>query len=122
MPDRISMLDNAAIAARRAADAVKVKPPPLVLPVVSAADLLALDIKPREMALAPIMPLPGLAMLYAPRGMGKTFVALSAAYAIASGGKALRWTAPTPRRVLYIDGEMPAVQLQERLGLIVQRQ
>lgn len=94
------------------------KRPPPVLSIVTAAELLAMEIKPRTMALSPVMPLPGLAMLYAPRGMGKTFVAMSISYAIASGGTALRWTAPVPRRVLYIDGEMPAAQLQERLALI----
>jgi putative DNA primase/helicase len=97
-------------------EAKRAKP---VLRTVSAADLLAMDIKPREMALAPIMPLPGLSMLYAPRGMGKTFVAMSIACGIAAGGTALRWTATAPRRVLYIDGEMPAGQLQERLALIL---
>jgi putative DNA primase/helicase len=30
----------------------------------------------------------------------------------------LRWSAPKPRRVLYIDGEMPLVSLQERLRAI----
>jgi len=51
--------------------------------------------------------------------MGKTFVAMSIAHAVASGGSALRWHAPEPRRVLYVDGEMPASMLQERLRRIV---
>jgi putative DNA primase/helicase len=59
------------------------------LRILSAAEFLELAIKPREMALSPILPLPGLAMLYAPRGMGKTYVALSMSYAMAAGGKAL---------------------------------
>jgi putative DNA primase/helicase len=36
----------------------------------------------------------------------------------ASGGPLLRWSAPKPRRVLYVDGEMPLVALQERLRSI----
>jgi len=30
-------------------------------------------------------------MLYAPRGIGKTFVALGVAYAVASGGALFKW-------------------------------
>jgi putative DNA primase/helicase len=117
--DRASLLDVGAVAVRNAAEAAKSQTAPPSLRIVTADELLALNIAPREMALSPIMPLPGLSMLYAPRGVGKTFVALSAGYAVASGGTALRWNAPTPRRVLYIDGEMPGVQLQERLARIV---
>ena len=58
-------------------------------------------------------------MLYAPRGVGKTNLALSMAYAVASGGPVLKWTAPTAKRVLYIDGEMPIDTLQERLWEIM---
>ena len=57
--------------------------------------------------------------MYAARGTGKTHVALGITFAAAKGGKFLRWKAPRPRRVLLIDGEMPAVALQERLASIV---
>ena len=80
---------------------------------------LSLAIKPREMILNPIIPEKGLAMLYASRGTGKTHVALGIAYAVAAGTKFLRWNAPKPRRVLLIDGEMPAAALQERFASIV---
>ena len=58
-------------------------------------------------------------MLYAWRGIGKTFFALEIAYAVASGGSFLGWTAPKPRGVLYVDGEMPGTVLQERIARIV---
>lgn len=58
-------------------------------------------------------------MIYAPRGVGKTWIALSIAHAIASGGEFLCWRAPRPRRVLHIDGEMPAATLQERYAAVV---
>jgi len=80
---------------------------------------LKLAIKPREMLLDPILPEKGLAMLYAARGTGKTHVALGIAFAIATGTNFLKWTAPKPRRVLLIDGEMPAAALQERLASII---
>jgi putative DNA primase/helicase len=83
---------------------------PLALPA-----LFALDIKPRGMVLDPIIPEKGLVMLYAARGTGKTHVALGIAYAVATGGSFLKWQAPKPRRVLLVDGEMPASALRERL-------
>jgi putative DNA primase/helicase len=78
-------------------------------------ELFALPIKPREMMLDPIIPEKGLAMLYATRGTGKTHVALGIAYAVATGSTFLKWRAERPRRVLLIDGEMPAQALRERL-------
>lgn len=35
--------------------------------------------------------------------------------AVAAGQPLLRWSAPRQRNVLYVDGEMPLVSLQERL-------
>jgi putative DNA primase/helicase len=86
--------------------------------VVTAAELLGMKLPQRAYALEPILPQPGLAMLFGPRGMGKTYVALSIAHAMASGGTGLKWRAPGPRRVLYCDGEMPASMMQERLAQI----
>ena len=81
-------------------------------------DFLAINMPPREMLLNPILPERSLAMLYAPRGVGKTLLSLSIGLAVASGSPLLRWHAPRQRRVLYVDGEMPLVSLQERLRLI----
>ena len=81
-------------------------------------DFLNLDIPPREMLLAPILPERSLAMLYAPRGLGKSWLALSIGLATATGASLLRWSAPRQRNVLYVDGEMPLVSLQERLKAI----
>jgi putative DNA primase/helicase len=82
------------------------------------AELFALDIKPRGMVLEPIIPEKGLVMLYAARGTGKTHVALGIAYAVATGSAFLKWRARRARRVLVIDGEMPASELRERLQWI----
>ena len=74
---------------------------------------------PREKLLSPWLPAKGLAMLFAPRGVGKTFFALNVAYAVASGGTFLKWRADKPRKVLLLDGEMTGEALQERLlGII----
>ena len=77
------------------------------LQTLSAKELLQMSVPPRTYALEPILPFPGLAMIYAPRGLGKTYLALSVSYAIAIGGRALRWNAPKALRVLHVDGEMP---------------
>jgi putative DNA primase/helicase len=78
-------------------------------------DFLNIDIPPREMLLSPILPDRSLAMLYAPRGVGKSWLGLSVGLAVAAGESLLRWSAPRQRNVLYVDGEMPLVSLQERL-------
>ena len=88
--------------------------------VVTASELIAMRLPPRELILAPWLPVQGLAMLYAPRGIGKTHVALDIAYAVARGAIALsRWRAPKARPVVYLDGEMPANVIQDRLAAII---
>ena len=89
------------------------------LRVVSIAELLTMDIKPREMTLHAFLPAQGLAMLYSKRGVGKTYISLGISVAVASGGEFLTWKAPCARRVLYVDGEMPCSSLQERLSSII---
>lgn len=74
----------------------------------------------REYILSPVFTLGSLNMLYAWRGIGKTHVALGIAYAAASGGRFLSWSATRPFRVLYLDGEMPGEALQARLAAIVE--
>ena len=86
---------------------------------LTAAEFLALDLPPRRMILDPWLPEKGLAMIYSPRGTGKTLLALTSAYSIATGSGFLDFKAPTACRVLYIDGEMPAQTMQERLAAIV---
>ena len=93
--------------------------PDFILPQpLSATELMSLALPPRELLLDPILPSRGLAMLYGPRGLGKTHVALGIAWAAASAERFLKWHADVPRRVLYVDGEMPATDMQERLRLI----
>ena len=85
---------------------------------IELRELLGRCFPPREMLLRPIIPASGLVMLYAPRGIGKTHLALHMAYAMACGGDCLVWRAEKPRKVIYIDGEMSAATLQERLSRI----
>jgi hypothetical protein len=89
------------------------------LKILDAAQLLSTTFPSRDLMMSPWLPEKGLTMLYAPRGVGKTWVALGIAHAIASGGQFLRWRAQRPRRVLYIDGEMPMSLLKERYAMVV---
>lgn len=81
-------------------------------------DFARLKLPARTMVLDPILPTGGLGMLFAGRGIGKTHVALGIAWAVSTGGEFLRWHAPVPRDVLYVDGEMPQQALQDRLQAI----
>jgi len=85
---------------------------------IAASELMTVALPDRELILDPILASNALALLYGPRGLGKTFVALGIAWAVASGASFLNWTASRPRRVLYVDGEMAAVDLRERLKLL----
>jgi hypothetical protein len=97
---------------------VSVEQPVAALKSIGFDDFLELHVPPREMLLAPILPERSLAMLYAPRGVGKTLLSLSIGLAVAGGMPLLRWSAPRQIRVLYVDGEMPLISLQERLRAI----
>ena len=85
-------------------------------------DFLERELPPRKTLLAPWLPMRGLAMIHAPRGIGKTHIALGTAWAVATGTGFLRWKVPKDvgtHRVLLLDGEMPGVLLQERLSRVV---
>jgi len=87
------------------------------LSILTAADLLAANLPPRTEILAPLLACDTAALVYGPSGIGKSFFALGVAWAVAAGGSFLGWQAPRPRRVLYVDGELGATELRERLGL-----
>lgn len=89
------------------------------LQAISITDFLRYEFPPKESILDPWLPSQGLSMIYAPRGIGKTFLALSITVAVVSGSKVLRWSAPKPRGVLYLDGEMPGNTMQKRLSHII---
>lgn len=93
----------------------RVAPHPPTLNVVDINSFIQMPLAPRENILSPWLPTQGLAMIYAPRGVGKTHVALGIAYAVVTNTPFLRWQPTKARAVLYIDGEMPAVSMQDRL-------
>lgn len=97
------------------------KSPPLPAPgkqkivVTNLVEFLVKEHPPREHIIGPFVR-QGIGMVYAPAGVGKTHFCLGLAFAAATGGSFLRWEAERVSPVLYIDGELPAYILQERLG------
>jgi putative DNA primase/helicase len=93
------------------------------LRVYSGTDLLTMTLAEREALLVtesgePVLRRQDLWMIAGQRGAGKTWLVGSLGVALATGGACMRWRAPARRRVVLVDGEMPARALQERLRLL----
>jgi len=86
------------------------------IPALTLNDLLAVDFPPRKLVIDPWLPEQGLAMVAAKCGVGKTQLSVSCSLMMATGTPFLRWHAPKPFRVLFVDGEMPGPLLQERFA------
>ena len=87
-----------------------------VLKSVGIGEFLRRELPQKPLILDPILREQDIQLIYAPAGVGKTHLAMNMAYTIATGGTFLNFKAPSSRRVLYVDGEMPEIQLQERLA------
>jgi putative DNA primase/helicase len=105
------------------ANADKVEPPDpseaaeMVRPL-GMEDFISLRFPPRQFLLKPWLTTTGLTMIDAAAGHGKTWLALSIAYAVASGRPLLEWPCERAGKVLYVDGELPGELLQTRLKLL----
>jgi hypothetical protein len=97
----------------------KTSEPKKVLWAVTITEMLSHEFKLRDCVLYPWLFSQGICLIHSPRGVGKTLVGVGLAVAVAGGGKFLKWNAPTPFGVLYLDGEMPGVVLQERFALAI---
>jgi hypothetical protein len=84
--------------------------------VMTAPELMSKKFPPLEMIVAPFLPSGALAMVYAPKSTGKTWFAWELALSVAKGKPFFAWDVPKARRVLCVDGEMPAQYLYHRLG------
>lgn len=76
--------------------------------------LAKLDVPPREPIVGEWFKQGDLGFIYGPRGLGKTWLAMHLARQCAEGGQVAHWKAHKPRRVLYVDGEMPLDGIRER--------
>jgi AAA domain/Helix-turn-helix domain of resolvase len=86
---------------------------------VPLEDLIAMNLPQRPRLLGPWLTTSSLVMVHARTGVGKTWFSLSAFQALALGGTFLKWKADRPHKVLYLDGEMPGSQVQERGQLLL---
>ena len=83
--------------------------------ILQMRELIEMALPPQRPLLRPWLPEAGIVLLHAKAGAGKTYFAMAAAYAVATGGSFLGWEAPEPAGVLYCDAELPLKVLQERL-------
>ena len=83
---------------------------------LTAGMLLDKQFKPREWLINGLIRERQLALVYAPSGVGKTWLVWSLACMVAGGGHGLhRYSNDTPRKTLIIDGEMDGEDAQERI-------
>ena len=83
---------------------------------------LKLDIPPRDYVLGHVLCTTSRWLIYGETGVGKTLVGLELAAAAASGKGFLNWPGSgIRRRVMYLDGELPAETFKERMELIAER-
>lgn len=82
--------------------------------VLSANELDALSISPREPLVGTWWMQGALGFLFGPRGLGKTWLAIHLARCIAEGRDCGPWKITKPHKVLYIDGEMALDALRQR--------
>jgi Bifunctional DNA primase/polymerase, N-terminal/AAA domain len=95
----------------------------LKLTSITIEEFLEKELRPREWVAYPLIPKQGLSMIYAKSGVGKTWLAMELSYAVACGTSCFegKFIINKPAKVLYIDGEMAATSMQDRLKAIAAR-
>lgn len=80
------------------------------------------DLPPRDYLLGTLMCTTSRWLVFGETGVGKSLLCLDLAAAAAAGKEILGWKGSgKPRRVMYLDGEMPAETFKERMQLIAAR-
>jgi len=85
-------------------------------------EIIDMPYKATNYILYPWLPDQGTAFLYSATGVGKTYFSLNCAYSIAQGGNFLKFSAPNPKKVLYIDGELQLSNIIKRIKSIINEQ
>ena len=93
--------------------------------VLKGGELMARNYPPVHYVIYPLMATETITQVWSRAGVGKTWFGLELAASIANGEKFLIWDAaldinkePKPYPVLYVEGEMRASSLQDRVGEI----
>lgn len=96
------------------------QPPRCLVPyLISADELIKKNIPEKTFLVSSFMPLASFGMVYAPRGIGKSWFAMGLAKSIAVGDDDfLGWQIHETGSVLFVDGEMSLVDLKERTKLL----
>lgn len=89
---------------------------------VTYKEIISSKPSPTEYIMSPWLPRQGIAFVYAATGVGKTLFTLNVAYAVAMGGKFLKYSCPKPRKIMYVDGEMSYNEIHSRLTGIIKQQ
>ena len=99
---------------------------PEVFTPITAEELLLREFPARKNLLSPLITAKSLTMVYARRGVGKTWLVEAVALAVSSGGIVFdprgtgpAWGAPAPQEVLLVDGEMPGSMIKNRLAALM---
>jgi AAA domain len=83
---------------------------------------LNLELPPRDFLLGNIMSTTSRWIVYGETGVGKTLFGMDMAGAIASGRGLLDWAGSgVRRRVMYLDGELPAETFKERMEIVARQ-
>lgn len=85
---------------------------------LNGLDFLTKKFKPREFIIEPFLMTQGLMMIYAQRGIGKTYFAMTLAAAMIKSSNLFedRFKINKKWKILYIDGEMSGCDMQDRLN------
>ena len=87
--------------------------------LMSANEILRADIPQKRFLLSSFIPSASFGMVFAPRGIGKSWFAFGLGKAIATGQNTfLGWQVHEQGDVLFVDGEMSLVDLKERTKLL----
>jgi len=93
-------------------------PDDILLVAVNIGEFMKMELPKRQVIIAPWFHQSSLVMIYSDRGIGKTWFGLSIALSITTGAPIGNWEVFKTAGVLYIDGEMAAEEMQERIKLL----
>tara|TARA_B100001093_G_scaffold265013_1_gene253401 strand:+ start:162 stop:1286 length:1125 start_codon:yes stop_codon:yes gene_type:complete len=96
------------------------QPPRSLVPyLMTASEIINANIPEKRFLVSSFLPSSSFGMVYAPRGIGKSWFAFGLAKAIATGTDTfLGWKIHEAGDVLFVDGEMSLVDLKERTQAI----